>query len=101
MTYDDDVLQTIAMFLDRAGASDEDKSQVLACAWILQQVPEVKNEEQAENYRRHEKALIEQWLAKEGAETYDDFMRGRAGMLVSAYRARVGQWDAAPSKFST
>lgn len=59
----------------------DDKSYVLACAWTLQQIPEVKNEEQAQRYRLDLKALIEQWRAK-GKRTHDDFMRGRAGILA-------------------
>ena len=72
-------------------AGDE-KSYVMACAWTLQQTPEVENEEQAESYRRNFKALIEQWRT-EGELTHEDFMRSRAGILAQTYRARIDDWE--------
>ncbi len=87
------ILEIVKQALARSPMSDEEKRYVLASTWTMDEVPEIKSEEQ---YDAYAVALAEIERALGPWQTAEEFAaqkRSPQGMLATAIGARMIEWE--------
>jgi hypothetical protein len=84
-----DFIEKLKQVLQTSGVPQADVSYVVASWWTQDQVPEIQNEDQYQEYLRRWHALN----ASAGASEPPNFTRSREGMYLDSLGARLIDWE--------
>ena len=84
-----DFIEKLKQVLQTSGVPQADVSYVVASWWTQDQVPEIQNEDQYQEYLRRWHALN----AAAGASEPPNFTRSREGMYLDSLGARLIDWE--------
>jgi hypothetical protein len=84
-----DFIETLKQVLETRGVGQADMSYVVASLWTQDQVPEIQNEDQYQEYRM----LWHRLNAAAGLPTAENFTRSREGIYLDSVAARLIEWE--------
>jgi len=85
-----DFIEKLKQVLQASGVPQADVSYVVASWWTQDQVPEIQNEDQYQEYLRRWHALN---ADHDAGLTPADFRRSREGMYLDSLGARLIDWE--------
>jgi hypothetical protein len=84
-----DFIETLKQVLETRGVRQADMSYVVASLWTQDQVPEIQNEDQYQEYL----TLWHRLNAAAGLPTAENFPRSREGIYLDSVGARLIEWE--------
>jgi antitoxin component HigA of HigAB toxin-antitoxin module len=84
-----DFIETLKQVLETRGVRQADMSYVVASMWTQDQVPEIRNEDQYQEYL----TLWHRLSAAAGLPTAKNFTRSREGIYLDSVAARLIEWE--------
>jgi hypothetical protein len=85
------IIEKLKQVLETSGVAPADVSYVVASWWIQDQVPEIQNEGQYQEYLQHWHALNA--AANKRPSAFENFTRSKEGIYLDSRGARLIEWE--------
>jgi len=95
-TDDTELDHMVLAAVDGMPLSQEDKALIKASLWLAEEIPEIKDQQQYEAYKRKHDELVATLPDRQSPEfgpAFLQFSRSNDGKLATAYGARMIEWE--------